>query len=85
MLDCRLGLLFAKAGFSVTGLDLEPDRVDTINSGQSPIEGNEPGLADLLTDVVNSGRFHADSDYAACADAQIVLLAVETPVEETTK
>ena len=51
-----VALLFAKAGFSVTGLDLKPDRVDTINSGQSPIEGNEPGLADLLTDVVNIGQ-----------------------------
>ena len=80
-----VALLFAKAGFSVTGLDLKRERVDTINSGQSPIEGHEPGLAELLADVVNTDRFHADTDYAACVDAQIILLAVETPVEETSK
>ncbi len=74
--------MFAGAGFGVTGLDIKPERVDLINRGQSPIEGDEPGLAELLTKVVTAGKFRATTDYAALREADIVLIVVETPVDE---
>lgn len=39
--------IFAEAGYQVIGVDVKADRVETINAGSSPIEGNEPGLPNL--------------------------------------
>jgi UDP-N-acetyl-D-mannosaminuronic acid dehydrogenase len=72
--------LFAKKGFQVVGVDIKQDRVDLINSGISPIEGKEPGLAELISEVVKSGAFHATIDYKELSDADVVLIDVETPV-----
>ena len=72
--------LFAKKGFRVVGVDIKQDRVDLINSGISPIEGKEPGLAELISEVVESGTFHATTYYKELSDADVVLIDVETPV-----
>ncbi len=75
--------MFADTGFDVTGIDIKPERVDLINKGQSPIEGDEPGMADLLAKVVMAGKFKATVDYDALREADIVLIVVETPVDDT--
>ncbi|MBI3741886.1 MAG: nucleotide sugar dehydrogenase [Chloroflexi bacterium] len=77
--------LFARAGFDVVGIDVVEKKISKINSGISPIEGQEPGLADLLKQVVSSGKFRATKDYTACQNADCVFIAVETPVDEVTK
>jgi len=77
--------MFAKAGFQVVGIRRSAEKVDQINRGICPIGGKEPGLVELLADVVRSGRFKASTDYAECRDAQVALIAVETPVDEKTK
>jgi len=74
--------LLAKAGFQVTGLDIKQDRVDKINQSVCPIEGKEPGLADLLTDVINKGALIASTLYDDLSNADIVLIDVETPIDE---
>jgi UDP-N-acetyl-D-mannosaminuronic acid dehydrogenase len=74
--------IFADAGFRVTGIDLKHERVAQINNGQSPIEGKEPGLAPLITKVIEAGTLQASTDYAALADCDIILINVETPVNE---
>ena len=51
--------LFAEAGFDVVGVDVKAERVGAINAGISPIEGREPGLAELLATVIASGRLRA--------------------------
>ncbi|MCX7682459.1 MAG: nucleotide sugar dehydrogenase, partial [Anaerolineae bacterium] len=76
--------LFAEAGFPVIGVRRSREKVDMINRGECPIEGEEPGLAELLERVVREGRFRATTDYEVCRNAQIVLIAVETPVEAET-
>lgn len=73
---------FAHAGFGVIGVDLKADRVARINIGISPIEGDEPGLAELLAEVIGSGRLRATTDYTALADADVITINVETPVDE---
>src|SRR3989337_4418507 len=70
--------LFAEAGFDVYGIELRADRVDLINSGKNPIEGNEPGLAELLLKVVRAGKLIATTDYSALADRDVILIDVET-------
>ena len=74
--------MFAEAGFDVVGVDILAERVAKINAGISPIEGDEPGLAELLAKVVAQGKLHATTDYDELKDAGIVLINVETPVDE---
>jgi UDP-N-acetyl-D-mannosaminuronic acid dehydrogenase len=74
--------MLADAGFKVIGVDIKQDRVDLINRGISPIEGKEPGLADLLNLVFHLGNFDATTSYGALADADIVLIDVETPIDD---
>jgi len=77
--------LFAEAGFPVVGIRRSREKVDLINQGICPIEGREPGLPELVAQVVSEGRFRATIDYGVCRDAQVVLIAVETPVDPVTK
>jgi UDP-N-acetyl-D-mannosaminuronic acid dehydrogenase len=77
--------MFAQAGFCVIGLDIKADRVAMINAGQSPIDGNEPGLAELLADVIHQGNLRATNDYAELSRADVVLIDVETPVDDQHK
>jgi len=74
--------MFAEAGFDVIGVEIQADRVAKINRGVSPIEGNEPGLAELLGRVIETGRLHATTDYANLRDRDVILIDVETPVDE---
>jgi UDP-N-acetyl-D-mannosaminuronic acid dehydrogenase len=76
-----LACAIADAGFTVTGVDIKADRVSLINDGRSPIEGNEPGLAELLTKVVQERRLSATVDFSTLASADIVFINVDTPVE----
>lgn len=74
--------VFAQTGFSVIGVDIKADRVALINQGRSPIEGEEPGLVELLAGVVANKQFQATTDYEQLRRADIVLIDVETPVDE---
>lgn len=71
----------AAAGFRVVGVDVKADRVACINAGHCPIEGDEPELPELLRRVVTEKRLVATTDYAPLAEADIVLIGVETPVD----
>jgi UDP-N-acetyl-D-mannosaminuronic acid dehydrogenase len=77
--------LFAEAGFPVVGIRRSQDKVAMINRGQCPIEGKEPGLPELVARVVREGRFVATTDYEPCRQAQVALVAVETPVDPGTR
>ena len=46
--------MFAQVGFSVIGLDIKVERVATISAGDNPIDGEEPGLAELLAEVIRT-------------------------------
>jgi UDP-N-acetyl-D-mannosaminuronic acid dehydrogenase len=74
--------MFAGIGFRVLGVELRQERVDKINKGISPIEGSEPGLEELLIRVVESGHLHATNDYILLQECDVVLIDVETPVDE---
>ncbi len=74
--------LFAESGFDVLGIEILKERVEKINAGECPIEGEEPGLADLLSKMAKSGRLHATTDYGRLRDRDIVLIDVETPVDD---
>ncbi|MBX3191394.1 MAG: nucleotide sugar dehydrogenase [Labilithrix sp.] len=70
----------AGAGFEVTGVEIKQERVAKINAGKCPIDGIEPGLPELIAKVTSSKNLVASTDYASLADADVVLIDVETPV-----
>lgn len=76
--------LFAKNGFNVIGIDINPEIVDKINLGISPIM--EPGLNELVKSVVDSGKFKATTNYKkAIKESNIMIVIVPTPVNENKK
>ncbi len=77
---------FARAGFTVRGVDVNVGRVSALNAGRYPLEGREPGLPELVAEVVKSGKFSASSDAASALEgAEFVLVAVQTPFDHATK
>lgn len=76
-----VALLFAKAGFKVFGVDRDRQKVEKINQGRNTIEGKEPGLTELAKAVFKKGNFQATIDPAIYGSAEVIFVAVETPVE----
>ena len=74
----------ADAGLDVVGIDIDPSKVVAINAGRSPLKGEEPGLGDLVSRGAASGRLRASGRYAECDDADFVIVAVETPIDDLT-
>jgi GDP-mannose 6-dehydrogenase len=69
---------FAGDGHHVVGVDVNPDKVATINAGCSPIV--EPGLEELLGRCASEGRLRATTDTAdAINNSDVSLLCVGTP------
>jgi UDP-N-acetyl-D-mannosaminuronic acid dehydrogenase len=79
-------VLLADAGYNVTGIQRRSQRsgwkIDWLNQGRCPIGGNEPELPEMLQRVVRDGRFAVVDDYSVLADVDIVLIDVQTPVDE---
>lgn len=65
---------FTDAGFRVIGVEIKAERDSLINAGGSPIEGDEPGLAELLPRVMSSGDLRATTEYGELRDANVVVL-----------
>jgi UDP-N-acetyl-D-mannosaminuronic acid dehydrogenase len=78
-------LLADAPGFDVTGIQRRSRRsgwkIDVLNSGRCPFEGDEPGLDDLIRRVVEKGTFRVTDDYSVIREMEIVLLDVQTPTE----
>lgn len=75
--------MLADVGFQVIGVDLKDERIKLINEGISPIEGKEPGLSELISSVVQKGNLIATNEYQDINDSDIILIDVETPIDET--
>ena len=67
--------VLASRGVQVIGVDVDPDRVERIDSGVSPID--EPGLDSLIADAVTDGRLIARDEPVK---ADVFIIAVPTPV-----
>jgi GDP-mannose 6-dehydrogenase len=75
---CVSAACLAKSGHEVVGTDVNPTKVSMVDGGQSPIV--EPGIGDLLAEVVAAGRLRATGDAAeAVADSDVSLVCVGTP------
>ncbi len=69
---------FAADGHEVIGVDVNADKVATVNAGRSPIV--EPGLESLIRTVVNEGSLRATtSPDEAVSASDVSLVCVGTP------
>ena len=78
-------LLADVPGFDVTGIQRRSQRsgwkIEVLNSGRSPIEGDEPGLEELIARVVNKGTFRVTNDFSVLKGMETILIDVQTPTD----
>jgi len=73
-----LAVAFAKAGFKVTGIDIDEKKIDSLKRRKSYI-------LDVSSEVLAAvgARFHARSDYGGIPDYDALILCVPTPLNKT--
>ena len=72
----------AELGFEVIGLDVDPDKVAKLASGEVPFF--EPGLPELLRKALDSGRLRFTTSYEeVAASADVHFVCVGTPQSKT--
>ncbi len=78
-------LLADVQGFDVTGIQRRSARsgwkIEVLNAGKSPIEGDEPGLEGLLAGVVAKGSFRVTDDFSVIKEMDVILIDVQTPTD----
>jgi len=75
-----LAVEFAKAGFSVTGIDLIQPKVDQINAGDSYIQDvSDEDVASLVA----AGKLRATTDFSVVAELDTINICVPTPLRKT--
>src|SRR5258705_7684792 len=75
-----LALEFARAGFHVTGIDVDGAKIDAINGGRSYVVDLEDSE---ITEQVDAGRLTATSDFAVIRSLDTINICVPTPLRKT--
>lgn len=75
-----LATVLAEAGYSVTGVDVDNDKVDEINQGVSYIKDVD---TEQVTQLVKAGNLRATTDFSVIKDADAVSICVPTPLRKT--
>jgi UDP-N-acetyl-D-glucosamine dehydrogenase len=75
-----LAVVFAEAGFRVTGFDVNQGKVDILNQGGSHIEDIPP---ERVAPLVESGLLSATTDFEVLRDCDAVSICVPTPLNKT--
>ena len=75
-----LAIEFAKAGFTVTGIDVQESKVAKLNRGESYVQ-DVPTSA--LCDMVEARKFSATTDFSVVRDLDTINIAVPTPLRKT--
>jgi UDP-N-acetyl-D-glucosamine dehydrogenase len=75
-----LAVEFAKAGFSVTGLDISEQKIRSVNAGDSYI-GDIP--SSTLAPLVESGKLRGTTDFSAVQELDTINICVPTPLRKT--
>lgn len=75
-----LAVEFAKAGFSVTGIDVQDAKVSRANRGDSYVQ-DVPGAT--LAFLAETGKFRATADFSAISELDTINICVPTPLRKT--
>ena len=73
-----LALLFSESKFAVTGLDIDAEKVKSLNSGHSYIYR----IPENEIQAARAQGFGASSDYGQIAGLDVVIICVPTPLNE---
>jgi UDP-N-acetyl-D-glucosamine dehydrogenase len=75
-----LAVEYAKAGFTVTGIDLNEAKIEGVNAGKSYIgDIHDEELAPLVA----AGKLRATTDFSVIRDLDTVNICVPTPLRKT--
>src|SRR5438445_13741966 len=72
-----LAVEFAKAGFSVAGLDTDPDRIAALATGRSHVPDVR---SEELQSLLRAGQYQATAEPAVLAESDAVIICVPTPL-----
>jgi len=75
-----LAVEFAKAGFTVTGIDVSAEKVRRVNAGDSYV-GDIPSA--ILAPLVEAGKLRATTDFGVVRELDTVNICVPTPLRKT--
>src|SRR5579871_5206709 len=75
-----LAVEFAKAGFSVTGIDVSDAKTQRVNAGDSYV--GDIGSS-TLGPLVESRKIHATTDFSVIEDLDTINICVPTPLRKT--
>ncbi len=75
-----LAVAFARAGFTVLGVDNDRDRVAGLTAGRS----HSPDVgAEALAEVLREGRYQATTDASVLERCDVVIICVPTPLRKS--
>jgi UDP-N-acetyl-D-glucosamine dehydrogenase len=75
-----LAVELGRAGFSVVGIDTDPDRIAAITIGQS----YSPDVPrEHLEELLRDRRYTATTDFQVIEDCQVVVICVPTPLRKS--
>ena len=75
-----LSMEFARAGFHVTGIDTDVDKVESLGRGVSYIQ-DVP--SERVREALDAGRFEATTDFSVLGGLDAVDICVPTPLRKT--
>jgi len=75
-----LAVEFAKAGFTVTGIDVNTQKVERVNAGDSYVGDIS---SDVLSALVKDGKLRATTDFGIVSELDTVNICVPTPLRKT--
>jgi UDP-N-acetyl-D-glucosamine dehydrogenase len=75
-----LAVEFARAGFSVTGIDVSRAKTQRVNAGDSYV-GDVP--TSVLKPLVEAGKLRATADFGAVLELDTINICVPTPLRKT--
>ncbi len=75
-----LAVEFATAGFDVTGIDVQTDKVDRFNAGRSYVKDVKD---EVFGPLVNAGKLRATTDFSVIEGLDTIDICVPTPLRKT--
>jgi len=75
-----LAVEFARSGYSVTGIDLDRNRIEMLGEGRSYVQDiSDKDIAELM----DGGRLRATTDFDVLKDVDTISICVPTPLRKT--
>jgi len=74
-----LSLQFARSCVEVVGLDIDSEKVEALNKGQSYIKHI---ASDAIAEFTGAGKFAASTDFSRVKEVDAVLICVPTPLNK---